>query len=203
MYLSFESCFRSILSKVIIVFRKVEREIADCRVPGNLIEWRELCQDLLRQSYGMNLPDLLILLEFVLQRRLKILESHTHFLVFEEYSFGPNHVKFDIRKIGDVTKFLLSEFKSLELENYVTKCEEILLLCQIQWRLWHHILPETQETLHQTPCLCSWHTVQLYTGCHMHNTKKQCSVTRSVFIFPRSENNILSDLQFCTPKNLL
>ena len=119
-------------SKVIIVFRKVEREIADCRVPGNLIEWRELCQDLLRQSYGMNLPDLLILLEFVLQRRLKILESHTSFLVFEEYSFGPNHVKFDIRKIGDVTKFLLSEFKSLELENYVTKCEEILLLCQIQ-----------------------------------------------------------------------
>ena len=80
----------------------------------------------------MNLPDLLILLEFVLQRRLKILESHTSFLVFEEYSFGPNHVKFDIRKIGDVTKFLLSEFKSLELENYVTKCEEILLLCQIQ-----------------------------------------------------------------------
>lgn len=119
-------------SKVIIVFRKVEREIADCRVPGNLIEWRELCQDLLRQSYGMNLPDLLILLEFVLQRRLKILGSHTNFLVFEDYSFGPNHVKFDIRKIEDVTNFLLSEFKSLELENYVTKCEEILLLCQIK-----------------------------------------------------------------------
>ena len=170
-------------SKVIIVFRKVEREIADCRVPGNLIEWRELCQDLLRQSYGMNLPDLLILLEFVLQRRLKILGSHTNFLVFEDYSFGPNHVKFDIRKIEDVTNFLLSEFKSLELENYVTKCEEILLLCQIKWRR----LRETHETLHQTPCLCSWHTVQLYTGCHMHNMKKKCSVTRSVFLLQRKQ----------------
>ena len=112
-------------------FRKVEREIADCRVPGNVIEWRELCQDLLRQSYGMNLHDLLILLEFVLKRRLKIFENQTTFLVFEDYSLGPNHAKFDIQKIEEATKFLLSEFKSLELEDYVSRCEEILLLCQI------------------------------------------------------------------------
>ena len=115
----------------VIVFRKVEREIADCRVPGNLIEWRELCQDLLRQSYGMNLPDLLILLKFVLLRRLTILENQTDFKVFEVHTFGPNHVKFDIQKIEDVTKFLLSEFKGLGTEDYVTRCEEILLLCQI------------------------------------------------------------------------
>ena len=79
----------------------------------------------------MNLHDLLILLEFVLQKRLKILENPTTFLVFEEYSLGPNHAKFDIQKIEGVTKFLLSEFKSLELEDYVSRCEEILLLCQI------------------------------------------------------------------------
>ena len=115
----------------VIVFRKVEREIDDCRVPGNLIEWRELCQDLLRQSYGMNLPDLLILLKFVLLRRLTILENQTDFKVFEVHTFGPNHVKFDIQKIEDVTKFLLSEFKGLGTEDCVTRCEEILLLCQI------------------------------------------------------------------------
>lgn len=79
----------------------------------------------------MNLHDLLNLLEFVLRRRLKIFESQTTFVVFEEYSFGKNHAKFDIQKVEGATKFLLSEFKSLELEDYVTRCEEILLLCQI------------------------------------------------------------------------
>jgi hypothetical protein len=79
----------------------------------------------------MNLHDLLNLLEFVLQRRLKIFESQITFLVFEDYSLGPNHAKFDIQKIEEATKFLLSEFQSLELEDYVSRCEEILLLCQI------------------------------------------------------------------------
>ena len=79
----------------------------------------------------MNLPDLLILLKFVLLRRLTILENQTDFKVFEVHTFGPNHVKFDIQMIEDVTKFLLSEFKALDTEDYVTRCEEILLLCQI------------------------------------------------------------------------
>ena len=79
----------------------------------------------------MNLYDLLILLEFVLRRRLKIFKNHTTCPVFEEYTLGPNHAKFDIQKIEGATKFLLSEFKSLELEDYVSRCEEILLLCQI------------------------------------------------------------------------
>ena len=79
----------------------------------------------------MNLPDLLTLLKFVLLRRLKLLKKDTHFPVFEVYTFGPNHAKFDIQKIEDVTQFLLAEFKNLELEEYVTTSEEILVLCQI------------------------------------------------------------------------
>ena len=79
----------------------------------------------------MNLPDLLILLKFVLLRRLTSFENQTDFKVFEVHSFGPNHVKFDIQKIEEVAKFLLSEFKGLGVEDYVTRCEELLLLCQI------------------------------------------------------------------------
>ena len=82
----------------------------------------------------MNLSDLLSLLEFVLRRRLEILENPDNigFVVFEVYSLGPDHAKFDIQKIEEVTTFLINEFKSLELEYCAKKCLEILSFCQGQ-----------------------------------------------------------------------
>ena len=115
---------------MIVFFRKVENEIKDCRDPNNLREWSSMCQDLLRQSYGMNLLDMVNLLEYILRRRLKILNGDgANVEIFDGYSLGENHAKFDIQRIQDAARLLLKEFQHLEMERESEQCNELIGLC--------------------------------------------------------------------------
>ena len=106
-----------------MVFRKVEKEIWDCREENDLEAWTDSCQQLLKASHGMDVKDFISLLDFILQRRISSLSQPQ--TLFESRKFGPNHLLFDIGKIREVSDLLQTELGSKEYNHIRSQCEQI------------------------------------------------------------------------------
>jgi len=107
--------------------RKVEKEIHDCKDQGD--DWTEMCQSLLRASYGMNYHDFLALLTFILQRRISMLVDEDCKIKFDDHYLGVNHARFDIARINLVLGHFAQEFANLEMNNDYVKCIEYIEKC--------------------------------------------------------------------------
>ena len=108
---------------------RVEAELADCRGEG----WGELCQGLLRDSYGMNLLDLQDLLATVLARRLRGLQGQGFRVMFDGVYLGRQHILYDIKQVGVAMGRLVEVFGRLGMvgrrgqgEEAVARCREVL-----------------------------------------------------------------------------
>jgi len=72
---------------------EVEREIEDCKEMDN---YEEQCQVILKASFGLNVQDLLEMLTHIIHKR-----TDHEFNVFNKFSFGSNHLKFDLNSIRE------------------------------------------------------------------------------------------------------
>lgn len=109
---------------------EVEREIDDCRDMEN---FDEHCQLMLKSSFGMNFADFLAILTHIADKRIKALRDKINFQVFDEFSFGENHMIYDLKEIAQVLTRLrennsVSKFDEIvDLINlYVDKINEVL-----------------------------------------------------------------------------
>ena len=108
--------------------RKVEIEIDDCKDSNNMAEWYSLCQQLLKSSYGMDLYDFLDILNFILDRRLQLLNDPDDTIeVFDGCTFGRNHTIFDIKRINEVSTELLKEFYRIGDSTQTKLCEDLIM----------------------------------------------------------------------------
>ena len=105
---------------------RVEAELADCRGEG----WGELCQGLLRDSYGMNLLDLQDLLAMVLARRLRGLQEQGFRVLFDGVCLGRQHMLYDIGRVGVAMTRLVEVFRRLGMEGRRVQGEEAVARCR-------------------------------------------------------------------------
>ena len=106
--------------------KKVEKELSDCKGDG----WDQLCQQLLRDSYGMNLEDLVDLLSMVLEGRLEMLEQPDSFpIIFDEAVLGANHAKYDIAQIQKALIMLAIIFEKTTLIVKQDQCQQLIEKC--------------------------------------------------------------------------
>ena len=91
-------------------------------------EWYTLCQQLLKSSFGMDLHDFIDILDYILGRRLQLLQDPDNPIeVFDGCTLGRNHTIFDINRINDVSKDLRKELLNMESSSMLLKCEELIL----------------------------------------------------------------------------
>ena len=107
--------------------RKVELEIKDCKEDDN---WPEMCQDLLRASYGMNYHDLISLLSCIVDRRVLMISNSSSVVLFDGCQLGVNHAKFDILRAKDVLEHLKEELMHLDMINLLSTCESLIHKCK-------------------------------------------------------------------------
>lgn len=100
---------------------EVEREIADCRDMEN---FEEHCQLMLQSSFGMNFADFLEILTHIAEKRIKALSNDIKFQVFEDFSFGDNHMTYDLKAISHV-------LTRLQENSAVAKFNEIIDLINL------------------------------------------------------------------------
>ena len=131
----FNGCnIKIVYSNLILELRKVENEISDCKDENNFLQWNQLCQDVLRTSYGMNLIDLMNLLNHILKRRIKLLNSEENdfqnSVIFDGCQLGRNHAQFDVLKVKEITSNLCSDFKKLKMDEESNICQKMLKECE-------------------------------------------------------------------------
>lgn len=115
----FNGCNVEIIAESILSHHEeVEREIADCRDMEN---FDEHCQLMLKASFGMSFNDFLEILVHIANKRINALQENCSFKVFDKFSFGENHMKFDLQAIKDV-------LTRLKENNSVRKFSEIVNL---------------------------------------------------------------------------
>lgn len=100
----FNGCNVEIIAESLLSHHEdVEREIADCRDMEN---FEEHCQLMLKSSFGMNFTDFLEILVHIADKRIKGLRENVDFKVFDKFSFGDDHMKFDLKAIKHVLTIL-------------------------------------------------------------------------------------------------
>ena len=106
--------------------KKVQKELSDCKGDG----WDQLCQQLLRDSYGMNLEDLVDLLAAVLERRFKMLNEPDSFPIsFDQAVLGYNHSKYDVAHIKRALYMLAIIFENTNLHEKQDQCQQLIEKC--------------------------------------------------------------------------
>lgn len=75
---------------------EVEREIADCRDMEN---FDEHCQLMLKSSFGMNFAGFLEILTHIADKRINAQCKNIKFKVFDNFSFGDNHMTYDLKAV--------------------------------------------------------------------------------------------------------
>ena len=106
--------------------KKVQKELSDCKGDG----WDQMCQQLLRDSYGMNLEDLVDLLSMVLERRVKMLIQPGSFPIsFDQAVLGSNHAEYDVAQIEKALTMLSVIFGKTTLHEKQHKCQQLTEKC--------------------------------------------------------------------------
>jgi len=124
----FNGCnIKKVVSQLIIEFRKVQKELEDCRIQSELSDWNLLCQDLLKKSYGMNLHDIMDLLYFIFKKRQQALKTYSQSEKVSDVEFGRNHLQFDMKRIKAVIKSYLHDVVTeLKMEKEITMSVEMM-----------------------------------------------------------------------------
>ena len=106
--------------------KKVQKELSDCKGEG----WDQMCQQLLRDSYGMNLEDLVDLLAMVLERRAKMIDQPDSFQIsFDQSVLGYNHAKYDVAQIKRALNMLAIIFENTTLLEKQNLCQQLIEKC--------------------------------------------------------------------------
>ena len=106
--------------------KKVQKELSDCKGDG----WDQMCQQLLRDSYGMNLEDLVDLLTMVLERRVKMLKQPDSFpIFFDQAVLGSNHAEYDVAQIEKALTMLSVIFGKTTLHEKQHQCRQLIEKC--------------------------------------------------------------------------
>ena len=107
--------------------KKVQKELSDCKGDG----WDQMCQQLLRDSYGMNLEDLVDLLTMVLERRVKMLNQPDSFPIsFDQTVLGYKHSKYDVALIERALVMLAIIFEDTSLHDQQDQCQQLIEKCK-------------------------------------------------------------------------
>ena len=109
--------------------KKVQKELDDCKGEG----WDKMCQQLLKDSYGMNLEDLVDLLATVMERRLSMLEQPEYAKVsFDKAYLGPIHAKYDIVQVKKALIMLIRIFEENFATEKYTLCQHLINKCSVR-----------------------------------------------------------------------
>jgi len=132
----FNGCnIETVYHNLILELRKVENEISDCKEENNVLDWNKLCQDVLRNSYGMNLVDLMNLLNYILKKRVQMLNCEEgeikNSVIFDGYLLGRNHAQFDVIKVKEITLYLRSDFEKLIMLEESNICQNMIEQCDM------------------------------------------------------------------------
>ena len=100
--------------------KRVQAEMADCFEQNNH-EWKDMCQNLLLASHGMNYSTFVDLLGVVSANRIEVSAAS-----FDHWTYGPRHVQYDLEKVGSVLKSILKSGQEDLLDKDVVKINEIL-----------------------------------------------------------------------------
>ena len=76
----------------------MEHEILDCKEGSTDQEWEDLCQKLLNANHGMNMIEFLQLLEFIGERRRRVLAGEI-VISFDGKELGPDHAVYDLTQV--------------------------------------------------------------------------------------------------------
>lgn len=90
---------RLISEKLQSDLRDVEKEISDVRDMEN---YDDHCQLMLKCVSGINFTDILNILKHIADKRIDKLINGTDFKVFDRFTFGKNHLLFDLKAIENV-----------------------------------------------------------------------------------------------------
>ena len=83
--------------------KKVEAEIYDCKSGCNdKQEWNGMCQNLLRNSHGMNFEDFFNLCTFIAKRRIEMLKNYDNTVEIDGFKYGVNHILYDLNILKQV-----------------------------------------------------------------------------------------------------
>ena len=109
--------------------KKVQKELDDCRGEG----WDEMCQQLLKDSYGMNLEDLVDLLATIMERRLSMLQQPEYAKVsFDKAYLGPIHAKYDVGQVEKALIMLIRIFEKNFATEKSTLCQHLINKCSVR-----------------------------------------------------------------------
>ena len=108
--------------------KKVQKELSDCK--GDC--WDQMCQQLLRDSYGMNLEDLMDLLAMVLERRVKMINQPDSFPIsFDQSVLGYHHAEYDVAQIEKALDMLAIIFENTTLHEKQDQCHQMIEKCKL------------------------------------------------------------------------
>lgn len=106
--------------------KSCRKEISDCQDMEN---FDQQCQILVKSLFGMDFQGFLKILEHISDKRVKMLKGEETFVVFEEYCFDVNHLKYDLDRILSVLKDLSEEklLVDLDLKDFCDKIVQNIL----------------------------------------------------------------------------
>lgn len=81
----------------------------------------EHCQVMLKASFGMNFKDFLDLIEYIADRRIKLLNGEKSIKFFKDFELSRNHLIFDLKSIENVLTDFLAKNKDLNLNNRILR----------------------------------------------------------------------------------
>lgn len=111
-----------IVDNLLSHFKDVEREIADCKDMEN---FDEHCQLMLRSSFGMNFFDLFDIIEHIANKRVKFLRDGLELKSFDSFTFGRNHIIWELKAIQNILKSLLENEDICKFREIVDELNNI------------------------------------------------------------------------------
>ena len=83
----------------------------------------------------MNLVDLMNLLNYILKKRVQMLNCEEgeikNSVIFDGYLLGRNHAQFDVIKVKEITLYLRSDFEKLIMLEESNICQNMIEQCDM------------------------------------------------------------------------
>lgn len=102
--------------------KSCRKEISDCQDMEN---FDQQCQIMLKSLFGMDYQEFLKILDYIVEKRVKLLKIKEKFVVFEESCFHENHIRYDLDQIWSVLMDI-SEKNLLDKLGLKEFCDKIV-----------------------------------------------------------------------------
>ncbi|XP_026469517.1 jmjC domain-containing protein 4-like [Ctenocephalides felis] len=117
--------FESMLSTL----HDIKKEISDC---SDMDSYDDHCQLMLKSIFGMDLQDFFNILYHISIKRINKITLTEDIILFESYSLGSNHCKFDLESIFDLLKAFIENEDAMNIDWSSKTCSPEQLVIQIE-----------------------------------------------------------------------